>query len=314
MLTIRTSRSTHRTSYPAGGDKFFRSPKYILSLVRCFVPTDIPVHDFSGFTAPRETCLPAEMLSPSSKWAVRRTRRNGRVMEIAYGRDKHFPQVAALHLDSSYLRLNCGPGSTWGTSVILLPVVWEAGKAGPTQGGRIRVTASRTPGGELLCGFFGAIAGLDVEGSLRFYPPDANGFCVDVRVCVNGKAVLNLDYADEAFKTVMLSSMYLDDDCWDTDRAYVGAAAFALPAYDAWIVPTPQTNDTLGLRGGVSKWQEGLPAPTIDILSPCPMRISGWISRPDAGAGGGPNSDNVALWASESHVRPAWEYRITARL
>ena len=55
-------------------------------------------------------------------WSVSR---NGNILEISYGSDSDYPQYAALHLDSSYLRMNYGPGSGWGTSVVLFPSFWE---------------------------------------------------------------------------------------------------------------------------------------------------------------------------------------------
>lgn len=57
-----------------------------------------------------------------SIWSVAK---DGSVIEIAYGSGTDFPQYAALHLESSYFRMNYGPGSGWGTSVILLPAFWE---------------------------------------------------------------------------------------------------------------------------------------------------------------------------------------------
>ncbi len=57
-------------------------------------------------------------------WSV--TQR-GSIIEIAYGNGTDFPQYAALHLESSYLRMNYGPDSGWGTSVILLSFLLEEG-------------------------------------------------------------------------------------------------------------------------------------------------------------------------------------------
>jgi hypothetical protein len=53
--------------------------------------------------------------APTQSWSLRV---RGTVLEVFYGTGGSAPQYAALHLDSSYFRLNYGPGSSWGTSVI----------------------------------------------------------------------------------------------------------------------------------------------------------------------------------------------------
>src|SRR5205823_6620028 len=54
--------------------------------------------------------------------------RRGCQLRVHHGAGDHYPQYAALHLDSSYLRLADGPASGWGTSVILLPSFWSGGR------------------------------------------------------------------------------------------------------------------------------------------------------------------------------------------
>jgi len=54
-------------------------------------------------------------------WSLKK---NGQILEIGYGIGSDSPQIAALHLDSSYFRL-CPPGSGWGTSVVVMPAFWE---------------------------------------------------------------------------------------------------------------------------------------------------------------------------------------------
>lgn len=61
----------------------------------------------------------------NTTWSVRQ---NGDIVEIAYGSGTDFPQDAALHLDSSYFRMNYGPDSGWGTSVIGAAVLLGAGQ------------------------------------------------------------------------------------------------------------------------------------------------------------------------------------------
>jgi hypothetical protein len=261
------------------------------------------------------------------------------VVEIGYGCDAHFPQYAALHTDSGYLRLTCGPQTTWGTSVVLLPVVWEQGRSGPTQGAPLQITACQEQAGILTLVFHSAFAGLIVTGSLRFARPHAQEMQVDVQVGVKGRVALNQEHAREAFKMVMLSSMHLSADCWDTDLAFIGTETFPLPDNDNWLLPAPHTRPllsphTFGLRGGRSRWQPRLPAPTIriaalqgdiDNLQGGPVlernewQVGGWISSPGSGARGGPNSDNVGMWAVDTSVCQTdtflsrfWRYSITA--
>jgi len=50
---------------------------------------------------------------------------NGNILEIAYGSGEDFPQYAALHTDSGYLRLIPTCDSGWGTSVVVTPSFWE---------------------------------------------------------------------------------------------------------------------------------------------------------------------------------------------
>lgn len=65
------------------------------------------------------------------RWKVTQ---QGNVLAIAYGCESEAdsPQYAALHLDSSYFRMNYGPNSSWGTSAILFPSFWEATIEPPT--------------------------------------------------------------------------------------------------------------------------------------------------------------------------------------
>jgi len=64
----------------------------------------------------------------ANSWSVNQ---NGNILEIAYGSGTNFNQYAALHLDSSYFRMNWGPDSEWGTSVILAPSFKEGDKYYP---------------------------------------------------------------------------------------------------------------------------------------------------------------------------------------
>jgi hypothetical protein len=84
-------------------------------------------------------------------------RQRGDILEIAYGSGTSYPQYAALHTDTSYLRMNYGPGSGWGTPAVLLPSFWTGGAY--YQGARITLDNIRVEGGELAIRFSGTIAG-----------------------------------------------------------------------------------------------------------------------------------------------------------
>jgi hypothetical protein len=74
------------------------------------------------------------------------------ILHIAYGSSASFPEYAALHLLSSYFRLNYGPPSGWGTSIILLPVFWSKQSCPPSglcQGAPVNATW-HTKGADLL--------------------------------------------------------------------------------------------------------------------------------------------------------------------
>ena len=262
------------------------------------------------------------------------------MLQIGYGEDGHFPQYAALHTESGYLRLACGTKTTWGTSVVLLPIVWEQGHSGPTQGAPIQITDCQEHKGSLTIAFQSDIAGLAVAGRLRFAPPRPDKIQVDVAVSAKGKVALSQEHAHKAFKMVMLSSMHLNADYWDTDQVFVGAESFPLPDKDCWLLPAPHPRPlpapyTFGLRGGRSRWQKRLPSPTIRItalqsdmedredqagaqgakeqkaerkgverkrIERSEWQVGGWVSSPGSGARGGPNSDNVAMWAIDTSV------------
>src|SRR6266542_2842529 len=66
------------------------------------------------------------------RWSVAQ---RGNIVQVGYGGRSDFPQYAALHTDSSYRRINSGPGSGWGPSLMLLPSLGGAGRY--NQGGQI---------------------------------------------------------------------------------------------------------------------------------------------------------------------------------
>jgi hypothetical protein len=221
---------------------------------------------------------------------------------VGYGRGSDFPQYAALHTDSSFLRLNYGPGSAWGTSIILLPSFWDAGTY--YQGAPITV-AWRTEGVDLAIMFTGSISGLQVRGQIRLSPPAPNFLSGAVMIQVDGKA--NLDCRPgEAFKPVALSSMHISADCWDASSAQVDSRPFRIPAR-GWIIHPPAVGRVFALRAGRSRWKTNAPALEI-VLSEC-REIAGW--KADSSD---PDDDNLSIWAAADHVIPLIQYTVTAKL
>ncbi|MCS7286952.1 MAG: hypothetical protein RMK30_08135 [Anaerolineae bacterium] len=224
------------------------------------------------------------------------------VLEIAYGSGTHFPQYGALHLESSYFRLNYGPNSEWGTSIILLPAFWSNGVY--HQGAPI--TASwKVMGSNLQLAITGTIASLSVRAQVDLFPPAAESMSAQVAVTVEGSVPLD-SRPGEAFKPVMLSSMHISPTIWDTQAAFAGCQTWPIPESGWLIPPTPPVSTSFfGLLGGTSEWKPN--APTIWIVMDRPMQVAGWVT-----ASHDPNDDNVGLWAAAEAVLPSWRYRIIA--
>lgn len=129
----------------------------------------------------------------SKRWSITQA---GNILEISYGSGTDFPQYAALHLESSYFRMNYGPGSGWGTSVILLPSFWQGGTL--YQGAPITATWE-TVGEDLVLSIAGIISSLSVQIQLRLLPPDQDSISAEVAVNVTGNVVLD-EHPGEAFK------------------------------------------------------------------------------------------------------------------
>lgn len=69
-----------------------------------------------------DVAITIDVPAPPKNWDVKQ---NGNILEVAYGNGQNFPQYAALHIDSGYLRLINSPTAGWGTSVVVVPSFWE---------------------------------------------------------------------------------------------------------------------------------------------------------------------------------------------
>jgi hypothetical protein len=236
--------------------------------------------------------------SVANTWSIAR---RGRIVEVGYGSGSDFPQYAAVHADSSFLRLNYGRRSQWGTSIVLLPSFWAAGSY--YQGAPITVDW-RKEGPDLVILFGGSISGLHVQGQIRLTPPASNSISVGVTVCVAGN--VNLDRRPgEAFKLVALSSMHISADHWDARLVQVDLQSFPIPD-EGWIIQPPVVGRMFALRAGSSTWK--INAPTLEIVLEEAREITGW--KADSCD---PNDDNLGFWAATDQVIRFWQYTVTAR-
>jgi hypothetical protein len=221
-------------------------------------------------------------------------------LRIYYGGEASWPQYGALHLGDGYFRLNCGPGSGWGTSVIVVPTFWSRRRL--RQGAPLTVTW-RTEGPELVVSAAAIIAGLVIASDIRLSPPTSSSMIARITMRAAGRVPLD-DRPGEAFKPVTLSSMHIAPALWDAQTAYAGRHDFTL-AHSGWISQPPVVAGTFGLRGGTSAWKAN--APSIEVALDRPLPISGWVTPSDD-----PNDDNVALWAAADAILPTWRYTLHA--
>jgi hypothetical protein len=235
--------------------------------------------------------------APTQSWSLRV---RGTVLEVFYGTGGSAPQYAALHLDSSYFRLNYGPGSSWGTSVILMPAFWSNGIY--YQGAPVN-WSHRLEGSDLVLLLSGRIATLDVQLQVRLLPPRQNEMVAMVSASLSGSVPID-NRPGEAFKPVMLSSMHVSSTLWDAQSAYAECLSYAIPT-SGWIVYPATTGRLFGLLGGTSTWKPN--APTIEVLLPQPLQITGWVTYSTD-----PNDDNVGFWAASSQLMQTWNYSLRA--
>lgn len=234
-----------------------------------------------------------------SAWSV--TERNNTI-EIVYGCGTDFVQYAVIHLESSYFRMNYGPESGWGTSIVLLPSFWENGYL--YQGAPISVSWEIKES-NLVVPFTGTISSLNVHGELVIKQPRDDSIQVTIIIKnIEGNVILD-DRPWEAFKSVMLSSMYISDTIWDAHSAYVDSQIFEFP-HEGGIIEPPVEGITFGLKGGSSTWKTN--APTIEITLEQPRSITGWVT-----ASTDANDDNIGFWAASEQVIRSWQYTAVAK-
>jgi len=236
--------------------------------------------------------------SYSPMWSVMQ---NGTILQIGYGQGDDYPQYAALHLDSGYLRLVPNREASWGTSIVLLPSFWSDGAY--YQGAPISCSYEQQ-GDQLALSIESEIGGLSVQGTVTLTPPDEDMLEATVSMQASGQVPVD-SRPGEAFKPVMLSSMHISSDQWDAQSAFVGSTGYAIPG-SGWILDPPATGTVFGLLGGTSQWKTN--APTIEIAFDRSLQVTGWVTDSTD-----PNDDNVGFWCAGDTVLSSWSYTATAK-
>jgi hypothetical protein len=252
-------------------------------------------------TSSNESSHSASVCDWTYSWVVSVSPTDSRIYNISYGKYPVYPQYAALTTYSSYFRMIYSKDASWGTSIILFPVFWSGGNQQSTT-----VTAAwHADGDALVLNSSGTLAGLSADIEVRLAPPANNIFTATVKVTTSGSVVLD-NRPGEAFKPVMLSSMNINSDYWDTQYAYVGDVQYNIPS-SGWIINTTTTGSAFGLKGGSSPlWEPN--KPTIEISLDRNLQITGWVT-----ASSDYNDDNVGFWAATDSVLSSWQYTITAK-
>lgn len=233
---------------------------------------------------------------------------NGGVLEIAYGnRVTGWPQMAALHLNTSALRMVYGPDSGWGPTVYLAPSLWTTDGSAETYhlGAPVAVGVQRD-GDDLLVTTQGTIASLGFANTVRFAPPVNNTFSAEVATTTSGTAVLP-DRPSEAFQPVHVATMRISESQWDSQAVEVNGQSCALPL-DGWVLDPPGViGGGFTLIGGTSEWKPN--APTVTIGLDREMTLQGWAIPSND-----PNDDNIGFWCATDTVLASWDYTIVAAI
>ena len=243
----------------------------------------------------------ATQICKSADWTVDKLNDEVRIFHKL---GTQFPQYGVLHLNDSYFRLNYGPGSGWGTSVILMPAFWSGGFY--NQGARVNVSC-RFVNTLLELTITGTIKTLNVTEKVKVSHPTSTSISATVTASVTGNVQI-YSRPGEAFKPVTLSSMHISSTQWDTNKACVGTQCFSIPK-SGWVIPSTKTltSTNFKLAGGTSAWKTNAPTVVISNLNTA-RRITGWVTDLSD-----PNEDNVSFWAAADNVLSSWSYKIMAK-
>jgi hypothetical protein len=152
----------------------------------------------------------------------------------------------------------------------------------------------------------GTAAGLTFSGTLNIDPPANNKRTAHVSMTTSGTVTLATDRPWEAFKPVMISTMYESSTVWDADYAIIGGDTYPLPT-SGWVVSPPISSAHFGVVGGTSTgWKTNAPTVVIDLAGISSPLVTGWMTQ-----SADPNQDNGSLWAATTEVQSSWNYDIT---
>ena len=259
--------------------------------------------DFDIFPGTLIPVAPGSACGPY--WDVVKDSQND-IIRVTYGWHGHHPEYACLHMDSGFLRMNYGPQSSWGASIIVPPCFW-AGDPGDLYQGELNDLLTydwHTEQRDLVLEIQGSIYTLNFIGRIRFFPPTGDSLSAEIDMYVSGDA--DLSYRPgETYKPVMISTMHISDEEWDVQLAYVSDQTFEIPD-EGWIVHPPALDSFFGVMGGTSEWQAN--TPTVEITMDDTRQITGWVD-PDTN----PNNENVGFWAATDYIVRSYSYAVVAR-
>ncbi|MCC6143241.1 MAG: hypothetical protein IT368_05495 [Candidatus Hydrogenedentes bacterium] len=231
---------------------------------------------------------------------------NGDILEIAYGNpDAGWPQLAAIHLSTSALRMIPNAESGWGPTIYLAPSLWTDDGASDQYhlGAPVTVEVS-DESSTLVLKTAGNIAGLGFSNTVRFFRPMDSGFLAHITTTTTGI----VDLADrplEAFQPVHAATMRILDNQWDSQAVNIGEQEYPLPL-DGQVLALPGiTAKEFLLVGGDSAWKTN--APNIQVFLDRPLLLNGW-----ANASTDPNDDNIGFWGAAEEILDQWEFSIFA--
>ena len=226
---------------------------------------------------------------------------------FSFGSGTTFPEYVALDTCSGYIRFVYSTSSAWGSSIILPPAFWtddELYHQGAPINTQININCERL---QIL--LTGTLAGLSFSGTLTILPPGNNQITASVSMTTGGPVTLATDHPWEAFKPVMISTMYESSTVWDADYAIIGTIigsdTYPLPT-SGWVVSSPVAATHFGVVGGSSSWKTNAPTVVIDLAGVSSPLVTGWMTQ-----SADPNDDNGSLWAATTEVQSSWSYDIT---
>jgi hypothetical protein len=273
-----------------------------------------------------------EITFPPSNWLLQAVTIGSKdILEVYYGEeDNDKSQYAALDLSSGYFRMVYGDNCAWSSSVVVSPSFWETDGIGGlvlNQGNlnELITWTMEDSQEDLVLNIQGSISTLFFEGTIRIEPPSLEDNIslqsIDEFVSNSISAVINMNTSGavnlaereaEAFKPVMISSMHIDEDNFDSCGVFVGESNYSYPEeFNVNVFSdVKKSGSAFGVYGGLSDWQVaesfGKTSPSVSIALNQSLDIRGWKS---SSTDDNPcDSDNVGLWAASDEVLSNWEY------